>query len=440
MRTYRSDSHALRGLVEAGRVHRDLYLSEELFALERERLFRRAWVFVGHASQVPKAGDYFTTEIAGEPIAIVRAADGSLAALLNRCAHKGATVLSDEAGNTGRALRCPYHSWSYRLDGSLLAIPVPAGYDGTGMRECETGHGLGRVATATYRGFIFVRLAGDDVAFDAHCGPVLHCLDALADRSPEGELEVAGAPLRNVIRCNWKIYLENVNDTLHANVTHESAAIAAEQVWNEQPAGTPRPAAIEQLLPFGSGNDFMAQMGAQVFAHGHSVLGVNLSIHSAYSALPEYEAAMVRAYGAELAQQILSWIPQNAILYPSIAFKSAPQTLRVIRPLAVDRTLVEAWAFRPKGAPQALVERTLLYNRMVFSPMSMVAHDDSHVFETIQRALRASANEWVSLHRELAPDEYAERGVTMTGTNEILMRNQYRAWVELMRAQEGEAS
>ena len=88
------------------------------------------------------------------------------------------------------------------------------------------------------------------------------------------------------------------------------------------------------------------KMGGRVFANGHSYLGTSQSIHSAYAAVPEYEAAMTAAYGAARAREILSWAPQNMILYPSLALKASPQTMRVIRPLAPDRTLVEAWAFR----------------------------------------------------------------------------------------------
>ena len=196
--------------------------------------------------------------------------------------------------------------------------------------------------------------------------------------------------------------------------------------------GTPKPPAIEQLLPFGSGTDFMAKMGGRILPNGHSILGTAASIHSAYSAIPEYVATMNHAYGEARAKEILAWSPQNAVLYPSIALKAAPQVMRVLRPIAVDRTIVEAWVFRPKGAPDALVERSLLYNRLVFSPMSIVAHDDTHVFETIQRALRSNPNPWVSLHREYRSSEQDTATYDVAGLNEALMRNQFRAWARAM--------
>jgi hypothetical protein len=107
----------------------------------------------------------------------------------------------------------------------------------------------------------------------------------------------------------------------------------------------------------------------------------------------------------------------------------------VLRPLAVDRTQVEVWALAPEGAPDALLERTLTYNRLAFSPMSMVAHDDIHVFESIQRAVAADANPWISLHREHVAGEAAGAESEISGTSEWPMRNHYRAWADLMTRQ-----
>ncbi len=158
--------------------------------------------------------------------------------------------------------------------------------------------------------------------------------------------------------------------------------------------------AMEQILPFGAGYDFFDRMGGRVLPNGHSVLGTHFSIHSGYAQVPEYEAAMRAAHGDERAAEILQRSPQNALCYPSLAVKGSPQAIRVIRPLAADRTLVEAWSFRAEGAPDLLFERSMTYNRLVFSPMSVVAHDDVHLFESIQQGLRAEGNEWVSLHRD----------------------------------------
>jgi phenylpropionate dioxygenase-like ring-hydroxylating dioxygenase large terminal subunit len=237
--------------------------------------------------------------------------------------------------------------------------------------------------------------------------------------------------LRTVVRCNWKMYLENINDTVHPMSTHESATQAAQSLWRDQPADAPKPMAMEQILPFGAGHEFFDNMGGRVYPNGHSVLGTQFSIHSGYGQVPEYEAAMREAYG-ERAAEILQRSPQNAVCFPSLSVKGSPQAIRVIRPLAADRTMVEAWSFRAEGAPDLLLQRTLTYNRLVFSPMSVVAHDDLHLFESIQRGLVAGHNEWVSLHRGHEAGERADETRDVNGTNELLMRNQYRAWVKFM--------
>ena len=430
---YRDDPQALAALVQDERVHRDLYLSEDLFALEQERFFARAWTYAGHASQVPQAGDFITVEIAGRPLVLVRQADGSLRVLHNRCAHKGAKLVTDASGNTGKFFRCPYHAWTYRTDGAPLAVPVKAGYEGTGLRACESGAGMEALRhVAVYRDFVFVRLSDEGPAFEDYFGEVLGAIDNLVERSPVGRLRIEGGCLRNIIHCNWKMYLENINDTVHPMSTHESATDAANRLWEGQPADAAKPMAMEQILPFGAGYDFYERMGARALPHGHSVLGIHFSIHSGYAQLPDYEAAMRAAYGQARATQILQRSPQNAVCYPSLAVKGSPQAIRVIRPLAADRTLIEAWSLRAEGAPDLLFERAMGYNRLVFSPMSVVAHDDVHLFESIQQGLRAGANEWVSLHRGFTPDELAPSRIETGGTNELLMRNQYRAWARLM--------
>ena len=433
MNAYRHQPQAVRALVRDDRVHRDLYLSEELFELERERFFANTWQYVGHASQVPDAGDYWSLEIAGRPLLMVRQPDATVRVLYNRCAHKGTRLVTNESGNVGKFFRCPYHAWTYRLDGAPLAVPLKAGYEGTALRQCESGQGL--VAprhVASHRDFIFVRFGDAGPDFESYFGEVLQAIDNMVDRSPEGRLVVGGGVLRNVIRCNWKTYLENINDTVHPMSTHESATKAAGVVWQGHAPDEPKPMAMEQILPFGSGYDFFDRMGGRVLANGHSVLGVNFSIHSGYAQLPGYEAAMQKAHGVERAAAILQRSPQNSVFFPSLSVKGSPQAIRVIRPLAADRTLIEAWSFRALGAPDILFQRAVGYNRLVFSPMSMVAHDDVHLFESIQRGLRAEGNDWISLHRDFDPAEIGRDAVTTNGTNELLMRNQFRAWLKFM--------
>jgi phenylpropionate dioxygenase-like ring-hydroxylating dioxygenase large terminal subunit len=111
---YRDDAGALKRLVRDDRVHRAVYTDAEVFQLEMERLWSRTWIYVGHASQIPNAGDFLTLDVAAQPVIVVRHTDNSIRVLLNRCAHKGTKVVYDTAGNAGKTFRCPYHAWTYR--------------------------------------------------------------------------------------------------------------------------------------------------------------------------------------------------------------------------------------------------------------------------------------------------------------------------------------
>lgn len=425
--------HDIARMVQDDRVHRDLYLSPELFALEQRHFFANTWSYLGHTSQVPQVGDYLAVDIAGRPLLMVRQPDGGIRVLHNRCPHKGSPLASDACGNVGKFIRCPYHAWTFKLDGAPLAVPLKAGYEGTALKDCESGQAMAACRhVAVYRDFVFVKLGDAGPGFEAYFGEALRSIDNLVDRSPVGRLRVEGGVLRNIIHCNWKMYLENINDTVHPLSTHESATAAAAALWQGQPADAPKPMAMEQILPFGAGFDFFDRMGGRVYPNGHSVLGVNFSIHSGYAQLPEYEAALRAAHGEQRATEVLQHSPQNAVCFPSLSVKGSPQAIRVIRPLAADKTLLEAWSFRVEGAPELLFERSMMYNRLVFSPMSVVAHDDVHLFEGMQRALRADGNDWISLHRNFQPDERTQGTLDCNGTNELLMRNQFRAWAQFM--------
>ena len=429
-----STERPIADLVQPDRVHRDAYTSEAVFAQEQRRFFAATWNFVAHASQLPDSGDYLTLDLAGRPLLVVRQADGAIHVFYNRCAHKGTKLYTNERGKAGRVLQCGYHAWSYRLDGSTLGIPLRQEYAQSSLARCEAGRGLSRVgAVAVHRDFVFVRLAEQGMAFEDYFGASLQWLDNMADRSPTGRLTVAGGIIRNTIRCNWKMYLENINDTIHPVSTHESAGKAAQRTWGLQPEGQEMPISMEQMLPFASGYDFFSQLDAELYPHGHSALAVNFSTHSGYAYPQSYRDALAQAHGREHADQVLARAPQNAVLYPSIAVKGAPLVMRVVRPIAVDRMRVEAWSFRAEGAPDLLHERALTYNRLVFSPMSIVAHDDIHLFESVQQGLQAGGNEWVSLQRGMPPGpEQVCAATPCKGTSEQLMRNQFQAWSRFM--------
>ena len=432
--SYRDQPEAIRALVREDAVHRDVYLSQELFDLEMERLWRNTWIYVGHDSQVPNIGDFYSTEIARQPLIMLRDESGKVRVLMNRCAHKGARLVSAMHGQCeNRLLRCPYHGWTYRLDGSIRTIPMKSGYEGTALADSPNSRGIVNLPQVeNYRGFVFARLSESGPGFREYFGESLTSIDNMVERAPEGRLEVAGGVLRFMHDCNWKMFIENLNDTMHPMVAHESAAGTAKKLWADKPEGTPKPMAIEQFLPFVNGYSFFDQMGVHIYENGHSYTGVNFSIHSAYSAIGEYESLMEKTYGAERARAILGEVRHNTVYYPSLTIKGAIQSIRVVRPLGPQQTLIESWTFRLAGAPAQLLRRTVMYTRLINAPTSVVGHDDRHCYRAIQEGLAAEGNDWVSLHRNWTERERTQLAGNYNGTSEVSMRGQYRAWQQFM--------
>ncbi|MHA6345310.1 aromatic ring-hydroxylating dioxygenase subunit alpha [Roseivivax sp. CAU 1761] len=430
-------------LVTPYQVHRDVYTSPEIYRLEMEHLFANTWVFVGHDSQVPNKGDYYTTQIGDQPVIMVRHSDGEVKVLYNRCPHKGTKIAIDRTGNTGKFFRCPYHAWSFKTDGCLLAIPLKKGYDGTGLDKTESAKGMKAVgAVAVHRGFVFARLAEEGIGFEEYFGGSLSSFDNMADRSPAGRLEVAGQPLRYMHRCNWKMLVENQTDTCHPMVAHESSAGTAVKIWEEMdmPEGTPKPPAMQIIAPFMSPYEFFEEMGIRTWPNGHGHTGVHTSIHADYSAIPGYEEAMIEAYGEEKAKQILGENRHNTVYFPNIMIKGPIQQLRNFIPLGPDKTLVESWIYRLVDAPDELVARTAMYNRMINAPTSIVGHDDLEMYERAQEGLMSDGLEWVNVQRLYREDEDLDEEAVENGTTERQMRNQFHAWVKFMTATLPEAA
>lgn len=435
MSRHANDRSAIAALVRPTEVHRDIYIDEDVFQLEMKHLFANCWVFVGHDSQTPNKGDYFTTEIGTQPVIMVRHSDDEIYVLHNRCPHKGTKIAIDRAGNTGKFFRCPYHAWSFKTNGCLLAIPLRKGYKDTGLEESESVKGMAPVgAVKNYRGFVFARLAPEGVSFEDFFGSSLSSIDNMVDRSPAGRLEVAGPPLRYMHRCNWKMLVENQTDTCHPMVAHESSAGTAIKLWEEmeKPEGTKKPMAMEVIAPFMSSYEFFENMGIRTWPNGHGHTGVHHSIHSDYSAIPGYFEQMCEAYGEDRAREILGENRHNTVYFPNIMIKGPIQQLRLFKPISANRTLVESYIYRLVDAPDMLLQRTAMYNRLINAPTSMVGHDDLEMYERAQEGLHSDGLEWVNVQRLYEPGESFEQEAIENGTTERQMRNQFDAWTKYM--------
>ena len=189
-------------------------LSPEVFATEQERIFSNQWLCVGHQSQIARTGDYFLQDAAGESLVIVRDATGAARGFYNVCRHRGTRVCEAPSGHV-TAIRCPYHGWTYRLDGQLIGAPhmddVP-GFD-------RAQHSLQAVRLRTWEGFLFVNMAPNPVPFETAFAP-------LAGKFSHWNLpELRSAKrIEYDVRANWKLIFENYSECYHCPLVHPELA------------------------------------------------------------------------------------------------------------------------------------------------------------------------------------------------------------------------
>jgi len=185
------------------------YTDHDFYRFEQEALFNHEWLCVGREDQVKNPGDYFTTQIIGEPILITRTRDRALKAMSAVCQHR-AMLVAEGAGNT-RGFVCPYHHWVYALDGTLVNAPAME-------RTCDFDKGevrLPPLALEVWQGFIFVN-------FDLDAPPLAPRLAKVAEAIANYEIEEAPmlAPITGQFPWNWKVMFENNNDGYHASKLH----------------------------------------------------------------------------------------------------------------------------------------------------------------------------------------------------------------------------
>jgi anthranilate 1,2-dioxygenase large subunit len=196
-----------------------VYTDPDLYALEQERIFRGpTWSFLALECELPDPGDYKTTYVGDAPVIVARAQDGSINAMVNRCAHKGALVCYKPRGNV-REFVCVYHNWTYDLAGNLMAVAFKRGVGGKGGLAAdfeEAKHGLEKLRVETYRGLIFGTFSNATPPFAAYIGAELA---ANIDRVFPKPLKVLGYHSQ-VLPNNWKLYAENNKDSYHASLLH----------------------------------------------------------------------------------------------------------------------------------------------------------------------------------------------------------------------------
>lgn len=426
----------ISALVEPDRVHKDCYTDEQIFELEMENIFHKSWIYVGHESQVPHPGDFWTTQVGQQRMVMTRDDEGQVHVLYNRCPHRGALMCPERSGNAGNALRCTYHGWQFYLDGRLRKIPVKKGYNGTRFSEDDPQFAMKKAERYdSYRGFVFASLSAEGPDLITWLAGAKSAFDDMCDRAPQGEVEVVPNCFRVIQKGNWKIFLENQLDALHPSIVHESTGIAAHQVEKiyEKKTGEKPPLSYHMLSAFTLPFKVWDSLDTVGHAYGHCILQGYMGLRPTDPDTLEYEATMEQAYGKKRAEEILNVNLHHVLVYPCLSVQSPLQQLRAVRPLGPDRTLTEIWHFRLKGAPEAMYQRALAYYYHVNSPSTMVNADDLHNFWACEEGLKLDGGDWVSFHRNAGQDlEKNGISTSVTGMSEHPMRHMFKQWSEYM--------
>jgi Rieske 2Fe-2S family protein len=295
---------------------RERYTSPEIFAQEKERIFAQQWLCVGRSSTFLKPGDFQLRTVADESLIMVRDRGGELHAFFNVCRHRGTRLCQETAGQLSETIQCPYHAWTYSLDGRLIGAPHMNEIRGFDKKD----YPLHEAAIAEWEGFVFVNIGKEPVPFEQTWAPMLKRFA----RYQLSELMV-GHKARYEVKANWKLVFQNYSECLHCPTIHPE---------------------LSTVLPYRSGqNDLTAG----------PFLGGYMEIKDPH----ESATLSGRACGRLVSDHLGADDAKRAYYYtlmPNMMLSIHPDYVNyyTLLPVAVDRTIVETeWMFNPKNVGSA---------------------------------------------------------------------------------------
>ncbi len=422
----RYSAEGLQRLVERGRVHSSIYTDPAIFELEFERIFHRTWVYIGHTSEVPEAGDFRLRSIGRQPVILVRGNDGVVRVLMNRCRHRGAVVCEVEAGRE-KVFRCWFHGWTYDNTGKLLSVTAPEGYGEDFRTEENSLTPAPRVES--YRDFVFASLASEGPPLNDHLARAAAMIDLLIDASPERQIEVNAGCNKTVYKGNWKLV---GMDGYHPNFVHASVVAMWQRKVNAGMGATHRSDPFDGKAP-----TFTRDLG-----NGHAMLDLrkhrveHFPDYSKFLATvpggKEYIEAMFARDSEERARLLLAIAGDPHVgIFPNLQI--IHNQIRIINPLAVGETEVVMFPVLLKGVSPQINALRLRQHESFYGPASAGSPDDAEIFERAQRGMLAQVNPWINISRGLSRETVDSDGSIVSNvTDEVPQRAQVRQWLALM--------
>jgi p-cumate 2,3-dioxygenase subunit alpha len=399
------------------RVDRRVFTDADVFALERERIFGRCWLYLAHTSEVPASGSFISREVGGKPILLTRDREGVLRAFYNSCAHRGTMICRERSGKTPTFV-CPYHAWSFDLKGKLIGMPGPGGLvadansDGSlNLRQVEK--------LDEFKGFIFL-------CFDPRAEPLVSYLAGatdylayIADQGPAG-MEIVGGTQEYAIDANWKLLQENSADGYHGAPTH-STYFDYIQSRDGQVARA-RTGQSGWVKNLGNGHAVGESIGEMPWGRPYArwVPGWGEEGRAEVAGI---EREIMDRLGPERGAVVCGG-DRNLIIFPNLVVNDIMAiTVRTFYSPSVGKMDVNSWALAPVGESKTSRDRRLRNFLEFLGPAGFATPDDVEMLEIAQKGYATGGY------------NDASRGMLMANpskTEELQLRTFWRRWNQLM--------
>jgi phenylpropionate dioxygenase-like ring-hydroxylating dioxygenase large terminal subunit len=353
----------------------------DLYELEIEKIFGRTWQFLAHESELKEPGSYVTRWMAHDPVLVVKTNSGKFKAYLNSCTHRGAHLCTADYGKK-KTFTCPYHGWSYNLEGELIGIVAGDKIYGEEMKKDEWGlRPIPRVEM--YQGMIFGNLDPNAMSLEDYLGDMKWYLDMMMGRS-DGGMEVRGVPQRWVAPANWKVTGENfAGDPYHVQTTHRST--------------------VE--MGISPKDPLYAAYGHQVvLQHGHGINVITSATGKSPYTFQTMPESMWPMFRRNLTPEQADMLSRTTVfvggIFPNLGFNSPVHgtegnlhnylNFRVWRPLAPDKVEVWCWFMIDKAAPEEYKEEAYKGYIGSFGPSGTLEQDDTEIWSRIVQASKGN--------------------------------------------------
>ena len=405
-------------------VSRRVFVDEAVYQRELDTVFANNWLYLCHESEIPASGDFITTYMGETPVIVARTEAGDVKASINSCTHKGLPVCRSDSGNAKRFV-CPYHSWSYDVEGNLVGLPQDRQFKNSTDKSKLGLKPVPRVES--YRGLYFGCFNESVESLEFYLGDMTFYLDTYFNRF-EGGVEVIGPPHKWVLEANWKVPAENqLSDVTHGPALHNALLANSEAVSEIDDYGfncVPKAGhgACLRLMPEDSSWDKVA-WGIEGFA--------SLSGSQDLMDFLESQQDQVSERIGDTASRIKGL---TYGVYPNLSFLVANSTLRISHPRGPNKVEYWSWWVVPKSAPDD-VKRLLRNNYInLFGPGGMLEQEDSEAWSQQLKGCQIRGMENKPLYYGLGLGEEFQHselpGEVGSCYNEHVMRSFYQRWMK----------